>query len=253
MFPVRSLSLALCGLLAAGAAQSAPTAPVSYFPEHDLGRFLAQHFDLASIRSSLGPRRTPQLHTFADLGMMPTTATDDLLEFDTPDWFFQLRITGRRDVNKDGIEDLEACFVDQGRNGASYNTQQSLLISRYAAQGPAVALNYSVDACAQAARQASQAAPAASEDAGPAAAPYQRIGKFIYAFYRIVSADELKRIAYSDDTPTALATRAGKLAQRFDDILAAQARVSDADIDATLREAVDVAAALADWRRAGEQ
>lgn len=151
-------SLGLCSLLLAGAAQAAPA--TSYFPDHDLGGFLATHLDLATIRSSLGPRRTPQLRTFADFKMVPTSATDELLEFDTPDWLYQLRIVERRDVNRDGIEDLVVCFSDMGRGGASYNDRQSLLITRYAAQGYAVALDYSVDACAQSPQRSSIRPPA---------------------------------------------------------------------------------------------
>jgi len=35
-----------------------------------------------------------------------------------------LKIVGRKDVNGDGIEDLEVCFVDQALNGGTYNTSK---------------------------------------------------------------------------------------------------------------------------------
>jgi hypothetical protein len=96
--------------------------------------------------------------------MSPSKATDDVLEFESTDWFYQLRIVGRRDVNGDGIEDLEV--------------------------------------------------------------------------------DDIAKHA-----PRELATRASRLAQKFDVILKAQARVPDAEIDAILRQAADMSASIAAWRR----
>jgi hypothetical protein len=123
--------------------QAAPL--VSHFPKTGLGLFLAEKFDLASIRSSFGPRRTNFQRTFADFGMKPSRSTDDLLVFDTPGhWFYALRIVGRRDVNSDGIEDLEVCFTDRAQNGGTYNTSNGILITRYAADAYAVALSFSV-------------------------------------------------------------------------------------------------------------
>jgi hypothetical protein len=124
--------------------QAAPS--ISYFPKKDLSRFLAEKFDLASIRSSLGPRRSPGMRiTFAGFGMQPTSVTDDAVAFESPDdWLYELKIVGRRDVNGDGIEDLEVCFIDRALNGGTYNTSQGLLITRYSADDYAVALNYSL-------------------------------------------------------------------------------------------------------------
>jgi hypothetical protein len=119
---------------------------VSYFPKQDLGQFLADKFDLASIRSSFGPRRLPALRTFSDFGMKPTKTADNVLLFDSPgDWRYELRIVGRRDVNGDGIEDLEVCFIDRALNGGTYNTSEGLLITRYSADGYAIALSFSLD------------------------------------------------------------------------------------------------------------
>lgn len=119
---------------------------ISFFPKQDLGAFLADKFDLASIRSSLGPRRSPALRTFADFGMKPSKATDDALVFELPgDWRYELKIVGRRDVNKDGIEDLEVCFVDHALDGRTYDTSKGLLITRYSSTSYAIALSYSLN------------------------------------------------------------------------------------------------------------
>jgi hypothetical protein len=236
--------------LLSDAEQKASTAQAtrltSHFPANDLGHFLAERFDVATIRSSLGPRRSPTLRTFADFQMNPSKATDDVLEFDSADWFYQLRIVGRRDVNGDGIEDLEVCFTDQGRKGATYLSQEGLLITRYAANDYAVALNYSVDACTQ----AQGAGPVAMDGATADVPDYDRIGRFIYAFHRTgVSIDQLNSDEIARHAPAQLAARARRLAHKFDFIVKSQARVADAEIDATLREAASMSASIAKWRR----
>jgi hypothetical protein len=141
---IRPVSCALACIVLTSAVQAAPL--VSYFPKKDLGVFLADKFDLASIRSSFGPRRSPLQRTFSDFGMKPSKATEDALVFEIPgDWLYELKIVGRRDVNKDGIEDLEVCFVDHALNGGTYDTSQGLLITRYSADSYAVALSFSLN------------------------------------------------------------------------------------------------------------
>lgn len=133
----------LSSLLLINTVQAAPL--VSHFPNKNLGSFLAGKFDLASIRSSFGPRRSPGKRTFADFGMKPSKATENALEFNNPDnWYYELKIVGRRDVNSDGIEDLEVCFTDRALNGGSYHTSQGLLVTRYSARAYAVALSFSL-------------------------------------------------------------------------------------------------------------
>lgn len=141
---IRFVSCTLAFLVVASAVDAAPL--VSYFPKKDLGLFLADKFDLASIRSSFGPRRSPILRTFTDFGMKPSKATSDALVFETPgEWLYALKIVARRDVNGDGIEDLEVCFIDHALNGGTYDTSSGLLITRYSADSYAVALNYSLN------------------------------------------------------------------------------------------------------------
>lgn len=138
------LASSLFALVLMHTAQAAPV--ISYFPKTNLGQFLADNFDVASIRSSLGPRRSPTLRTFSNLGMKPSKATNEMLVFERAgDWLHELRIVGRRDVNGDGIEDLEVCFYDKSLNGGTYDTSQGLLITRYSADSYAVALSFSVD------------------------------------------------------------------------------------------------------------
>lgn len=139
-----TLAGSLCCLMLATAAQAAPL--TTYFPSTGLGSFLAEKFDLASIRSSFGPRRTPAMRTFADVGMKPGKATDDTVTFEREDWFYQLTVVERRDVNGDGIEDLKACFVDRAVGGPTYHATKGLLITRYGPDAYALALSFDVDA-----------------------------------------------------------------------------------------------------------
>jgi hypothetical protein len=138
------VSSGLACLLLMSAAQAASL--VSYFPKKDLGPFLADKLDLASMRSSFGPRRSISQRTFADLGLTPSKAAEDILVFNSPgEWLYELKIMGRRDVNRDGIEDVEVCFIDRALNGGTYNTSKGLLITRYSADSYAVALSYNLD------------------------------------------------------------------------------------------------------------
>lgn len=138
-----TLASALGALMLATAAQAA--APTTYFPATGLGSFLADKFDLASIRSSVGPRRTPATRSFADLGFKPSKASDDTVIFERDNWFHELTIVERGDVNGDGIEDLKACFVDRALAGPAYHATKGLLITRYGPDAYALALSFSVD------------------------------------------------------------------------------------------------------------
>lgn len=118
----------------------------SYFPNMGLGRLLADKFDLATIRSSLGPRRTPARRTFTDFGMKPTQSTDDAIVFLSPgDWLYELQVVARGDFNGDGIEDLKVCFVDRALNGGAYDSAQGLLLTRYSSGGYVVALSFGIE------------------------------------------------------------------------------------------------------------
>lgn len=246
---MKHLRFILGGLCAAMLAPTLQAAPLtSYFPTTGVGEFLAENFDLASIRSSFGPRRLPGLRTFADFRMVPTKATDHILEFERPDWMYRLVVVERGDINRDGIEDLAVCFTDKALGGPTYYSQDGLLITRYSANTYAVALSYSVDACA--------GSPPASrpEAAHTRNAPdFERVGRFIYAFHRAgVSVDALKGTDIATGAPPELSGRARRLAEKFDLIVQRRAQVPDAEVKATLAEAGAVGAAIRTWRNRRE-
>jgi hypothetical protein len=85
--------------------------------------------------------------------------------------------------------------------------------------------------------------------AGGVPQDYDRVGRFIYGFHRTVTRDDLDRKALAaQHAPDALLLRAGRLADEFDRIVDNALRVSDAQLDATLREAGELRTALQAWR-----
>lgn len=131
-------------VLAVGPASAADLK--TYFPAAGLGQFLAANFDLATVRSSLNPRRNADQRTLLSMGVTPTKVGADMAEFDGETWYYSLRVLRRADLNRDGIEDLEVCFTDRGKVG-NYDSQQALLVTRYSDKSLAVALSFSVDGC----------------------------------------------------------------------------------------------------------
>ena len=113
----------------------------TYIPQEQIDEFIVTTLDLASFRNSLGPRRKPGEHTFADLGMAPTGRSEDGVVFESDDWQYRIRVLERDDFNQDGIEDLKLCFQDRARHG-NYNVQTPLLVSRYDSAGYLVALAF---------------------------------------------------------------------------------------------------------------
>jgi hypothetical protein len=78
---------------------------------------------------------------------------------------------------------------------------------------------------------------------------YERVGRFIYGFHRILSLNDLDRKTLAaQHAPAELLLRVGRLADEFDRIVQHSAAMSDLQLDLTLREAEAVNAALAAWR-----
>jgi hypothetical protein len=92
------------------------------------------------------------------------------------------------------------------------------------------------------------AAPSVSAEPGP---DYERIGRFIYGFQRVMPRDQLDRKTLAArQLPPGLLLRAGDLADEFDHIVASNT-VAEAELEATLSEAVAVQKLLAAWSDRG--
>jgi len=119
---------------------------VSYLPKTDLERFIVNNFDIASIRSSLGPRRQPGQFHFSDLGIRPTAISAEKIHLESDGWHYDITVLQRGDLNGDGIEDVAVCFVDDGHGaGGTYFSVQPLLLTRYSKNGPLIAISYEPD------------------------------------------------------------------------------------------------------------
>lgn len=132
--------LALSLPVAAHAAED----PESHFPQTDVPQFLFDHLDVATFRSSLGPKRSIGQRTLASLSPPPTTVTADAVEILEEDWLRRLTVVDRGDFNRDGIEDLAVCLEDRSLRG-TYRATTLLLVTRYSSTSPAIALHFAVD------------------------------------------------------------------------------------------------------------
>ncbi len=135
---------ALALLPMARAAGEGPNKPAmqSFIPKTKVAAFVVANLDLASFRNSFGPRREPGQHHFADFGMKPTSVAELKAEFDTKDWRYSVEVLSRRDINGDGVEDLEIRFIDQGKEGAAYDTTTRYVVTRYSQTSRLIAIAY---------------------------------------------------------------------------------------------------------------
>ena len=99
--------------------------------------------------------------------------------------------------------------------------------------------------------QAQAQAPSASATAAASTTPeHERIGRFIYAFFRAGGGDaqDLDKPGRAAGAPPGLAARAHRLAMRFDAAVEMAAAMPDAELRAILDEAAAVHAAIAAWQ-----
>jgi len=140
---VRSvIPLAALVMLAQGVnAERTASSQKSFLPREGLGRLIVDHLEITTFRSSLGPRRTPGMRHFADLGMKPTRVTEQRVEFDSDEWSYAITVTERADKNGDGLEDLVVKFTDEARHG-TYKAESTLLLTRYCESGDLIAIAF---------------------------------------------------------------------------------------------------------------
>ncbi|HTQ13485.1 MAG TPA: hypothetical protein VMH86_06380 [Rhizomicrobium sp.] len=137
---------ALLALALACCATGAQARVASYLPQTGLPRFIAEKFDIASIRSSLGPRRQPGQHHFSDLGIAIASADEQRVVLKSKGWVYTIAVFSVGDINGDGIRDVAVCFSDDGRGaGGRYFAQEPLLLTRYGATGPLIAIAYRME------------------------------------------------------------------------------------------------------------
>ena len=114
-----------------------------FFPKQNLPQFLAEHFDLSTIRSSFGPKRERGKSAFLTHFYSSPNVDADSITVDTDGWLYQLKVLGVKDENGDGVQDVIVCFKDKANNGGTYNINRPYLITRYSNDMPAIALAFS--------------------------------------------------------------------------------------------------------------
>ncbi len=129
-----AIAVAVAVALPLGAAE-----PSSPWPDNDLAKFVFEHLDLSSFRNSTGPRRRAGQRFFKDLGVRPSQVSATEASTDG-EWRFSVRILGKRDYNKDGVEEVLICFSDVAQQGGSYLTRSSYILQFI--EGRAIALAY---------------------------------------------------------------------------------------------------------------
>ncbi len=117
---IRSSVFTVLCLLLSGTSAASDYATISYMPSEDLEEFIVERLDLTTFRNSLGPARSPGMRYFSDMGLIPTEISEGRIVFETESWYYCIELVERRDVNHDGIEDLQICFTDDSIHGTYY-------------------------------------------------------------------------------------------------------------------------------------
>ena len=119
----------------------------SYFSQTAVLEQVVAEFDLATIRSSFGPKRDSTHRTLRDFALSTKKLDAKTMILEDGDFTYHLQLLSRGDLNRDGIEDLEICFTEKAKHG-SYHAQKSFLLTKYAPSVLAVALQFETEGCA---------------------------------------------------------------------------------------------------------
>ena len=114
---------------------------ISFIPKKNIEKFIVDKLDLSIFRNSFGPARYPGMRFFKDFGMEPSKIQDGVIKFEESDWYYEIKILKRGDVNRDGVEDVVIQFTDDALLG-SYLTSNTYLLTRYSKDGNLIAIAY---------------------------------------------------------------------------------------------------------------
>jgi hypothetical protein len=115
------------------------------WPTRDLPAFIFARLDLSTFPNSTDHQVGQRF--FADLGIRPTELSDTTAISDTEEWMYRVELLGRRDFNRDGVDEVAVCFTDWARNGGTYRAQEPLVLVLIS--GRAIAIDYEIDATAE--------------------------------------------------------------------------------------------------------
>jgi len=133
---------AVAGVEPAGPGRGDDTGHAEW-PSTNLAEFVFTRLDLTTFRNSTGGQREPGQRFFTDFGVRPTEIAATVAKHGGEEWLYSVHVLGRRDFNRDGVEEVAVCFVDKAQNGGTYNTSKPLLLQLVGRR--AVALDYEID------------------------------------------------------------------------------------------------------------
>jgi hypothetical protein len=137
---MRKLSM-MSAILMLVAAPVHADAVKSFFPKKGLGQFIVWNLDVATFPSAVGPRLSPEAHTFATMKFHDEPPAEEgwgrvADKYGLHMWF---EIVKRGDFNRDGLEDVVVCESDTAEYG-HLNATQPFFLTRYSATTPVVAI-----------------------------------------------------------------------------------------------------------------
>ncbi len=118
----------------------------SFFPSDNLLKYVFKRLDLTTFRNSTGPQRQTNQRYFSELGYSLVNSRDDELVIESDNWIFTIKVLSQRDINNDGLEDLEICILDKSKT-STYFTQEPLLLTQYSETSDLIALSFETDGC----------------------------------------------------------------------------------------------------------
>jgi hypothetical protein len=147
-----SLKKIAVACIACGSVTAMAQKPITtYFSQTAVLEQVVAEFDLATIRSSFGPRRDSVHRTLKSFELTAKMLDVKTMVLEDNDFIYHLQLLTRGDLNRDGIEDLEICFTEKAKQG-SYHAQTPFLLTKYSSSALAVALQFETDGCERFAR-----------------------------------------------------------------------------------------------------
>ena len=138
---IRFIIIAVFSLLASYVSSASHYETISFIPEEGIEEFIVEKLDLTSFRNSLGPARSPGMRYFSDMGLAPTEISEGRIVFETETWYYCIELIERRDINHEGVEDIQITFTDESIEG-TYLTEYIYLLTGLSDESDLIAIAY---------------------------------------------------------------------------------------------------------------
>lgn len=139
---IRFSAFLILSLLLSNISAASEFETISFMPSEGIEEFIVARLNLTTFRNSFGPARSPGMRYFSHMGLRPTEISEGKIVFETEDWYYCFELVERRDVNRDGIEDVVICFTDDAIYG-TYLTKYIYLMTCLSEDSDLIAIAYS--------------------------------------------------------------------------------------------------------------